>query len=304
MRKSYLWVLLYFGAWSLTTSEITTELEKLKNIKQVVEVVIFNLDSYKISWEYEKPEDNSEKIGQLALEYHFVNETNFNEQYWEFWKKFSRNEIPIEEFANKFPWVTTNYNVFLLLNSSNYLEPHNYFDYSDQICQVTFFNYSIFGDSIIIQAHPLMKIHPSSIHYLFSTKLFPNLPVQKNVQDYTLTIDKIAANLQQINTIEEDISAIFYEEYKDFKDVWQHIYEKLSAYKASIEKKRLNRIPKIMSYLEKYSGLSRVANKVKIEEQESYFWQLACLFIVLLADISAVFGIMGYFKHKESSSNI
>lgn len=162
--------LLVTGVLGLLTSEIADYLISLREIKQTVEIIPFNLDAPKISWEWNKEKTSLIKTSGLSLEYFVANETTFTKYYWEVWNNIESSPNLIKEFINKYSWLSSNYNIFLLLSSNYNLDSPNILDFSTRTCPLHTLEYHLIDENIIIKAHPQSNIQISSIHHILSTK--------------------------------------------------------------------------------------------------------------------------------------
>lgn len=156
---------LLLKASALLTSEISSKILSLQEIRIIVEVTDFNLDVPKSSYTWNRLEDLDIKNSDLILSYRVFNESNYsNDTYWKLYNLF----LTPNETLNNFPLAWKTFQVFLI-HSNNYTLYDTFFfkDYQN-------FSYpklesvKILGSRIVIFLHPLENLNIDGVHNIFS----------------------------------------------------------------------------------------------------------------------------------------
>lgn len=156
---------LLLKASALLTSEISSKILSLQEVRIVIEVTDFNLDVPKSSYTWNRLEDLDIINPNLILSYRVFNESTYsNDTYWKLYDLFTGPK----ENLNNFPLIWKTFQVFLI-HSNNYSLHDTFFfrDYQN-------FSYpklesvKIVGSRIIIYLHPLENLNIEGVHNIFS----------------------------------------------------------------------------------------------------------------------------------------
>lgn len=161
-------LLFVLSACGMITTELSSKLAPLKEVKIHVEIFSINKDIVKSSYMWHEPQALTFEHKGAVIEYSFLDSTYMsNSSYWALWD-FSQTPYNFKLLPVS-PWWSFS---IILIHSADYalLNPSYYTD--DTFCACSALNYSVHNEKMIFYVNPSENVETNLLHKFFMLEYF------------------------------------------------------------------------------------------------------------------------------------